>query len=120
MLVAKKSGDWRLCIDYRPLNKITKPESYPMPLIEDMLNSVGNSRWFCLIDHRSAYWQIPMAEDSICKTAFSTKAGHYEFLRMPFGHAWAVFSFQRRADQILIPVKSFCRAYLDDLLPHAL
>lgn len=85
VLVVKKTGDWRLCIDYRAVNRVTKKEAYPMPLIDDMLNSVGQSSWFCLIDLKSAYWQIPMEESLICKTTFSTQKGHYEFTRMPFG-----------------------------------
>lgn len=64
-----------------------------MPIIEDMLNAAGTSRWFCLIDLRSAYWQIPMSPDSICKTLFSTKSGHYEILRLSFGLMWVVFNF---------------------------
>lgn len=119
MLVTKKTGDWRLCIDFRTLNKLTRKESYPMSLVDDMLNAAGQSSWFCLLDLQSAYWQIPMEETSIPKTAFSTSQGHYEFVRMPFGLAFAGFTFQWRADVALQPVKDICRAYLDDLLSHA-
>lgn len=90
-----------------------------MPLIEDMLNSVGQSQWFCLIDLKSAYWQVPMEVNSICKTAFSTQKGHYEFIRMPFGLVFAVFKFQGLADGVLKEIRDWCRAYLDDLLCHA-
>lgn len=108
VLVTKKTGDWRLCVDYRALNRITKKESYPIPLIDDMLNAVGRSSWFTLIDLRSAYWQIPMEQTSICKTAFSTQKGHYEFLRMPFGLVWAVLRFQGFADKVLKPISDIC------------
>lgn len=90
-----------------------------MPLIEDMVNSVGQSRWFCLIDLKSAYWQVLMEVNSICKTAFSTQKGHYEFIRTSFGLVFAVFTFQGLADSILKEVRDWCRAYLDDLLSHA-
>lgn len=119
VLVTKKTGDWRLCVDYRALNKVTKKESYPIPLIEDMLNAVGQSSWFNLIDLKSAYWQIPMEASSICKTAFTTQKGHYEFLRMPFGLVWAVLRFQGFAEKVLRPISDICRAYLDDFLNHA-
>lgn len=119
VLVTKKTGDWRLCVDYRALNRVTKKESYPIPLIDDMLNAVGRSSWFTLIDLRSAYWQIPMERTSICKTAFSTQKGHYEFLRMPFGLVWAVLRFQGFTDKVLKSISDICRAYLDDFLTHA-
>lgn len=118
VLVVKKTGDWRLCIDYRPLNRVTKKEAYPMPLVDNMLNSVGQSSWFCLIDLKSAYWQIPMEESPICKTAFSTQKGHYEFTRIPFGLSFAAFTFQTRADEVLREVVHICKAYLDALLCH--
>lgn len=114
----KKTGDWRLCIDYRALNRVTKNEAYRMPLVDDMLNSVGQSSWFCLIDLKSAYWQIPMEESSICETVFSTQKGHYEFTRMPFGLSFAAFTFQNQADEVLRDVADICKAYLDDLLCH--
>lgn len=98
---------------------MTLKASYPIPLIDDMLNAVGQSSWFNLIDLRSAYWQIPMEASSIEKTAFTTQKGHYEFLRMPFGLVWAVLRFQSFADQVLKPISGICRAYLDDFLNHA-
>lgn len=119
VLVTKKTGEWRLCMDYQALNRVTKKESYPIPLIDDMLNAVGRSFWFTLIDLRTAYWQIRMEQSSICKTAFSTQKGHYEFLRMPFGLVWAVLRFQGFADKVLKPISDICRAYLDDFLTHA-
>lgn len=90
-----------------------------MPFVEDMLNAAGQSSWFCLLDLKSAYWQIPMENSSICKTVFSTQQGHYEFVRMPFELAFAGCTFQSRADEALYPVRDVCRAYLDDLLSHA-
>lgn len=84
VLLTKKTGYWRLfCIHYRALNRVTKKESYPIPLVDDMLNAVGQFTWFNLIDLRSASWKIPMEASSIGKTAFTTQKGHYEFLRMP-------------------------------------
>lgn len=119
ILVTKKDGDWRLCVNYRALNKITRNEPYPMPLVEDLVNDVGCSSWFCLLDLKSAYWQVPMDKASIAKTAFSTKRGHYEFTHMSMGLKTAVFTFQRAINTALYSVQQACQAYLDDLLVHA-
>lgn len=119
VLVAKKDGEWRLCIDFRALNKITQDEPYPMPIVEELVNDVGKSSWFCLLDLRSAYRQVPMEEESIPKTAFSTRQGHYEFLRMAMGLTAAAGTFQRMINQVIRPVRECCQAYLDDLLAHA-
>ena len=97
VLVEKKDGTARFCIDYRRLNSITIGDSYPLPLIGDILDSLGTSRAtiFSLLDLQNAYWQIQMEEESIPYTAFTTFCGLYEAKAMPFGLKSAPSTFQR-------------------------
>jgi hypothetical protein len=85
VLVKKKDGCWRFCIDFRALNRVTIPDKHPLPRIQDLLRAVRGSRYFITLDLRAGYWQIPMAQESVFKTAFRTHRGLYEWVRMPFG-----------------------------------
>jgi hypothetical protein len=85
VLIPKPDGTLRLCVDYRKLNNITVKEKFPLPLIEDQIDKLVNFKYFTLLDLFSRYYQIPMAADSIAKTAFITPDGKYEYLRMSFG-----------------------------------
>ena len=85
VLVKKKNGKLRFCVDYRQLNAVTKKDSYPIPRIDDMLDSLGNSAWFSSLDLASGYWQVEMHSNDKKKTAFITQFGTYQFLVMPFG-----------------------------------
>lgn len=118
LLVRKKNGEIRMCVDYRALNAITKKDRYPLPLIEDQLNSLQGSACFTSLDLASGYYQIPVAEKSIEKTSFVTPDGQYEFLRMPFGLANAPAVFQRLINRIVSPLKGQISvlAYMDDIL----
>ncbi|XP_064211658.1 uncharacterized protein LOC103313554 isoform X2 [Tribolium castaneum] len=105
LLVRKKDGQHRMCVDYRQLNSKTIKDRFPLP------------RFFTTLDLASGYYQIPMATESIPKTAFVTPDGHYEFVRMPFGLANAPAVFQRAMNKVLGPLRfqtAFC--YIDDLL----
>ena len=115
--VRKPDGTIRLCIDYRQLNRATKPDRFPMPNLTDSIYSLHGMKYFSSIDLVRGYYQLEMSEDSKEYTAFSTPRGHWQFRRMPFGLRNAPASFQRQMDSIL---KDFCKsnvlAYLDDVL----
>ena len=106
-----------MCVDYRTLNKITKRDKYPLPLIDDQIDQLGGKKFFTSLDLTSGFYQIPMYPESIEKTAFVTPDGQYEFLRMPFGLANAPSIFQRAMNKTLGDMR-FGRAlvYLDDIL----
>ena len=117
VLVNKKDGSVRFCIDYRKLNKITKKDVYPLPRIDDCLSALGRARYFSTFDLVSGYWQIPMSVDDQEKTAFISHAGLFEFLKMPFGLTNAPATFQRYMDIALAGLKwTSCLVYLDDII----
>ena len=110
---------WRICIDFRRLNDITVGDSYPLPNIQDILDKLGRARYFSALDCASGYWQIKLDENDKCKTAFSTREGHFEFNRMPFGLKSAPATYQRMMNCILATaIGSRCFVYLDDLIIH--
>lgn len=117
LLVKKKSGEQRLCVDFRALNNKTRKDCFPLPLIDDQLANLSGNTLFTTLDLASGYYQIPMAEDSRHLTAFVTPDGHYEFKRMPFGLANAPAVFQRIINNML-GARRFesALAYLDDIL----
>ena len=85
ILVDKKDGCKRFCVDFKPLNKHTSPDTYPLPNIGDILDQLRGCNFYSQLDLASGYWGIPMNEEDIEKTAFSVDKGKYEFLRMPLG-----------------------------------
>eukprot|EP00914_Ancora_sagittata_P023379 GHVO01046300.1.p1 GENE.GHVO01046300.1~~GHVO01046300.1.p1 ORF type:complete len:659 (-),score=21.19 GHVO01046300.1:832-2808(-) len=118
-LAAKKDGSLRFCVDYRRLNSITVPDRYPMPRIDELIDSIGNSRYFTALDLRSGFWQIPMLPEDIPKTAFITHQGLYEFTVMPFGMINAPATFQRTMDRVLRDLRYLgVLVYMDDVLIH--
>ena len=115
LMIRKPDGNIRFCIDYRKLNSVTKKDSYPMPRIDDLLSSLQGSKLFSTMDIASGYWNVPMAERSIEKTAFTCKFGLYEWTVMPFGLCNAVPAFERLMETVLVDLKwRICLVYLDD------
>ncbi|EZG43551.1 putative retrotransposon protein, partial [Gregarina niphandrodes] len=120
VLVKKKTGEWRFCIDYRPLNAVTVRDEFPIPRIDDLLRAVRGSRWFVALDLRAGYWQVAMRERDVPKTAFRTPTGLFEFVVMPFGLVNAPATFQRMVEQLFGDMYwSGVLVYLDDILVHA-
>lgn len=117
ILVKKKDGTWRFCVDYRRLNAVTKKDVYPLPRIDDAIDCLFAASYFSSIDLRSGYWQIPIHKDDREKTAFVTPDGLFEFNVMPFGLCNAPATFERFMDTILRGLKwEVCMCYLDDVV----
>lgn len=120
VLVKKKNNDYRLCVDYRALNKKTVKDSYPMPVIDDQLDRLNGKRFFTSLDLKSGYYQIPMATDSTHMTAFVTPDGHFEYTRMPFGLVNAPAVFQHMINKALGKDRfDLALPYMDDILTPA-
>jgi hypothetical protein len=117
VLVKKKTGDYRLCIDYRKLNAITIKDRYPLPHIEDQIGRLRGKKFFCSLDMTQGYYQIPVSPSSVHKTAFVTQEGQFEFLRMPFGFSNAPATFQRALNNLFTSFRdNKIIIYLDDIL----
>ena len=116
VLVKKKDGTLRLCVDYRRLNSVSKSDAYPMPRIDDLIDQLGKAPYLTTLDLTRGYWQVPVAADARHKTAFATPFGLYQFTVMPFGLQGAPAIFQRLMDRVLHGVGDFAAAYLDDIV----
>ena len=119
VLVAKKDGTTRFCVDYRRLNSITRMDTFPLPRIDDSLDLLANTAYFTTLDLMSGYWQVGMDPESQPKTAFCSHSGLYEFTVMPFGLCNAPATFQRLMETVLAGLaRDKCLVYLDDIFGY--
>ena len=117
VMVPKKDGSTRICVDYRKLNALTISDAYPLPRMDDLLHNARQARVLTTLDLRAGYWQVGIRQEDRCKTAFITPFGLYQFKRMPFGLKNAPATFQRLIDRMKIGIEDVrVLAYLDDIV----
>ena len=120
VLVKKKDGSMRICVDYRRVNEVTVKDSYPIPKIEEILNQLGGNTVFTTLDLASGYHQVSVKKEDRGKTAFCTDRGLFEYVVMPFGLTNAPATFQRLMERVLKGlIGKICLVYLDDVMIYS-
>lgn len=119
-LVRKKTGDWRLCVDFRRLNAQTIKNKYPLPVIKELLDELQGASWFTTLDLCSGFHQIRMVVGEEFKTSFQTHNGHFEYRVMPYGVTGGHVTFQNVMNVILAPLLRLCAVvFIDDILIYS-
>ena len=120
VLVKKKSGETRFCIDYRKLNDISIKDAYPLPRIDDCLDALAGAKCFSTLDLASGYWQVGLTEQAKEKSAFVTNSGLFQWTVMPFGLCNAPSTFERLMEKVLAGLTwQICLVYLDDVIVYS-
>ena len=119
VLVNKKDGSLRLCVDYRKLNSVAQMDAYPMPCIDELIDRLGKATYLSMLDLARGYWQVPVASESQPLTAFITPFELYQFKVMPFGLSGVLATFQRLMDKLLQGMWECAATYLDDLVIYS-
>ncbi len=119
VIVPKRDGSLRVCIDFRKLNAQSKFDAYPMPRVDDLLEKIGRAQYITTLDLCKGYWQVPLNPESRPYTAFRTPLGLFQFTVLPFGLHGAPATFQRLMDRVLQGCEDWSAAYLDDVVIHS-
>jgi len=116
-LVRKPDGSFRFCIDYRRVNAVSRRDAFPVPEVQDALDSLRGSQYFATLDLLSGYWQLGMTDRARERSAFCTRRGLFEFVRMPFGLSGAPATFCRVMSHVMSDyLWKICLCYIDDLI----
>lgn len=119
VLVPKKDGELRFCVDFRKVNAISAFDPYPMPRVDDLMERLGKAKYLSTLDLCKGYWQVPLTAEAQEMTAFRVPSGLFQFTVMPFGLHGAAATFQRLMDQVLRGAENYAAAYIDDVVVHS-